>query len=96
MPQSERQIGNIATVLSNCPAVHLNIAGFTDNLGSPEANLNLSRNRAKAVVAELVKKGVSPDRLSAQGYGEDNPVADNSTAEGRAQNRRAAMAVTGK
>jgi outer membrane protein OmpA-like peptidoglycan-associated protein len=94
--QSERQLDNIATVLTNCPAVHLNIAGFTDNVGSSEANLNLSRNRAKAVVADLVRKGVSPDRLSAQGYGEENPVADNSTAEGRAQNRRAAMAVTEK
>ncbi len=95
-PQSERQIGNIATVLSNCPAVHLNIAGFTDNVGSNEANLNLSRNRAKAIVADLVKKGVSPDRLSAEGYGEDHPVADNSTAEGRAQNRRVAMTVANK
>jgi outer membrane protein OmpA-like peptidoglycan-associated protein len=93
-PQSERQISNIATVLSNCPAVHLNIAGFTDNMGSPEANLNLSRNRAKAVVADLVRKGVSPERLSAEGYGEDHPIADNTTAEGRAQNRRAAMTVS--
>jgi outer membrane protein OmpA-like peptidoglycan-associated protein len=95
-PQSARQLDNIATVLTNCPAVHLNIAGFTDNVGSSDANLNLSRNRAKAVVAALVNKGVSSDRLSAQGFGEENPVADNSTAEGRAQNRRAAMSVTEK
>ena len=95
-PQSERQIDNIATVLSNCPSVHLNIAGFTDNVGPVESNLNLSRDRAKAVVAELVSKGISPGRLSAEGYGEDHPVADNSSAEGRAQNRRAAMAVVEK
>ena len=92
-PQSQAQLDNIAIVLRSCPAVHLDIAGYTDNIGAAEANLRLSQNRAKAVVAQLASKGVSPERLTAEGYGEEDAIADNSTEQGRAQNRRAAMRV---
>jgi outer membrane protein OmpA-like peptidoglycan-associated protein len=90
------QLNNIATVLTNCASVHLDIAGYTDNVGSAESNLRLSQNRAKTVVAQLVGKGVSPDRLTTEGYGEEDAVADNSTEQGRAQNRRVAMRVSRK
>jgi outer membrane protein OmpA-like peptidoglycan-associated protein len=92
-PQSQSQIDNIAVVLKSCPAVHLDIAGYTDNRGSADANLRLSQNRARAVVAQLAAKGVSPERLTAEGYGEQDAIADNSTEQGRAQNRRAALRV---
>ena len=92
-PQSQAQLDNIAVVLKSCPAVHLDIAGYTDNIGPAEANLRLSQNRARAVVAQLAAKGVSPERLSAEGYGEEDAIADNSTQQGRAQNRRAAVRV---
>lgn len=95
-PESQGQVNNIGAILTNCPNVRMTIAGYTDNVGNAEANLRLSRSRANSVVAQLVSKGVSPDRLTAEGYGEENPVADNSTAGGRAQNRRAAMRVTQK
>jgi outer membrane protein OmpA-like peptidoglycan-associated protein len=92
-PASQAQLDNIATVLNHCPGIRLDIAGYTDNVGSAQSNLRLSRNRANTVVAMLVKKGVPRDRLNAEGYGEEDPVADNSIEQGRAQNRRAAMRV---
>jgi outer membrane protein OmpA-like peptidoglycan-associated protein len=92
-PASQAQLNNIATVLNNCPGVRLDIAGYTDNKGSAESNLRLSRNRANNVVAVLVKEGVPRDRFNAEGYGEEDPIADNSIEQGRAQNRRVAMRV---
>ena len=92
-PQSQGQLDNIAVVLKSCPAVHLDVAGYTDDRGPAEANLRLSQNRANAVVAQLASKGVSPNRLNAEGYGEEDAIADNSTEQGRAQNRRAAVRV---
>lgn len=64
------------------------IQGHTDNVGKPEANKKLSDERANAVKKALVDKGISADRMSAIGYGDTKPVADNQTEEGRAQNRR--------
>ena len=74
----------------------MKVGGFTDNVGSADRNLQLSRDRANTVVAGLVRKGVSSDRLAAEGYGEQNPVGDNSTVEGRTRNRRVSMMVTQK
>jgi len=64
------------------------IQGHTDNVGKPEANKKLSDERANAVKKALADKGISADRMSAIGYGDTKPVADNNTEEGRAQNRR--------
>lgn len=64
------------------------ISGYTDNVGSDNNNQILSENRAVAVVNYLVEHGIAPERLVAKGYGELNPIADNSTEEGRAKNRR--------
>ena len=88
------ELDNVAAILTNCPNVSLMIAGYTDNVGSADSNLRLSRNRAEAVVHQLVGKGVPSDRLVAEGYGEADPVADNVTSEGRAENRRVALRVT--
>jgi outer membrane protein OmpA-like peptidoglycan-associated protein len=95
-PQSQEQLNNIAAILVANPNVRLKIGGFTDNVGGTDRNLQLSRDRANSVVAELVRRGISPDRLTAEGYGEQYPVADNSTQEGRARNRRVSMMVTQK
>jgi outer membrane protein OmpA-like peptidoglycan-associated protein len=96
LPESQAELKDIAAILTNCPKVHITVAAFTDNVGGAEANLRLSRNRANAVVDDLVDKGVPRDRLVAEGHGEQNPIADNTTAAGRAQNRRVAMHVTQK
>lgn len=95
-PESEAQLNNIAAILTNCPNVHMTVAGYTDNVGNDEANLRLSRDRANSVIAQLVGKGASRDCLAGEGYGKESPVGDNSTAEGRAQNRHVAMRVTQK
>ena len=64
------------------------IAGHTDSDGSDDANLQLSNDRAKAVKDYLIKRGVPAIQLIANGYGEKEPIADNSTKEGKAKNRR--------
>jgi OmpA-OmpF porin, OOP family len=95
-PQSQEQLQNIAAILKAYPDVHLKIGGYTDNVGSSDQNLKLSDDRARSVMNELVSLGVDPNRLVAKGYGEEHPVADNSTEEGRALNRRISMLVTQK
>jgi OOP family OmpA-OmpF porin len=95
-PASDEQLHNIAAILKAYPNVKIKIGGYTDNTGDKAANLKLSQDRANNVMAELEKMGIAPDRLEAQGYGEDHPVADNSTEEGRQKNRRISLRVTQK
>jgi outer membrane protein OmpA-like peptidoglycan-associated protein len=95
-PGSQEQLGNIAAILRAYPNVHIKIGGHTDNIGSSQQNLKLSQQRANGVMAQLVVLGIFPDRLEAQGYGDQAPVAANTTAEGRAKNRRISMSVTQK
>jgi OOP family OmpA-OmpF porin len=66
----------------------LRIEGHTDNVGTPDANVELSGQRALAVKIKLVEAGVAKERLLAVGHGQNKPLADNSTEEGRAKNRR--------
>jgi len=68
--------------------IALDVEGYTDNTGSAATNKKLSQARANAVVAYLKKKGIAANRLTAKGFGPENPIADNKTAAGRAQNRR--------
>lgn len=74
-------------------AFNLLIEGHTDNVGRSAANLYLSQNRALAVKNYLVSKGINTDRIEAKWYGEDKPIADNETKEGRQKNRRVEMTV---
>ena len=69
--------------------------GYTDSVGGDEYNQKLSDNRAKSTQDFLVKQGVSSGNITAVGYGKANPVADNSTAAGKAQNRRVELIVSG-
>ncbi|MDX9788906.1 MAG: OmpA family protein [Desulfobacterales bacterium] len=94
--ESHEQLGNIAEILKAYPKVAIKIGGCTDNVGDPQANLKLSQQRANAVMADLVKLWVDPSRLKAEGYGQEHPIADNSTEEGRAKNRRIDLRITSK
>ena len=95
-PQSNEQLNNVAVILKACPAVRMTIGGYTDNTGDPAHNQTLSQNRADTVVNQLETMGIAPDRLVAKGYGDTNPVGDNSTPDGRALNRRISMLVIQK
>ncbi len=75
-------------ILRGNPSTRVVVEGHTDDEGDAEDNLALSQQRAEAVVAYLVTGGIEPDRLTAIGYGEERPIADNVTDEGRAQNQR--------
>ena len=81
-------IEDITTVLKACPASRFEIGGHTDSQGSEVTNLGISQTRADAVMAALLKRGLTNIFFTAQGYGETVPVADNETEEGRAANRR--------
>jgi OOP family OmpA-OmpF porin len=96
LPESEEQLNNIAAVLKAYPDVNVKVGGYTDNTGDAAANRTLSQQRADAVRQALIGKGIDAKRTVAEGYGSDHPVGDNSTEEGRAQNRRIALRVTKK
>jgi OmpA-OmpF porin, OOP family len=95
-PESQAQLRDVAAILKANPNCRVKIGGYTDTVGGPASNLTLSQERADSVKSELVKMGVDPSRLTTEGYGEQHPVADNSTEAGRAQNRRISMLVTQK
>ena len=95
-PSSAEQLKNIAEIMKAYPKVKMKIGGYTDNVGNADANLKLSQKRAENTMQEIVKLGVDAKRLEAEGYGEKHPVADNSTEEGRAKNRRIDLRVTSK
>jgi OOP family OmpA-OmpF porin len=81
-------VGQISELLAGHPEISLSIEGHTDSQGDEASNQALSENRAKAVLDAIVAEGISSGRLSSRGFGEQQPVADNSTEEGRAKNRR--------
>ena len=85
---AKAELDKLVTILNEHPQLKISINGYTDNTGKPESNMVLSQKRADAVKTYLAGKGISADRLTATGYGINNPVADNKTPQGRAQNRR--------
>ena len=86
-------LDDVVKVMQENPAYKLNIGGHTDNVGKPEKNMQLSKERAASVRDYLISKGVEESRLASAGYGDTQPVADNKTAKGRAENRRVAFVV---
>ncbi len=87
-PESMGEINRIVKLMQDNPDLKFEVQGHTDNTGSATLNQTLSEQRAQAIVAKLVSMGISADRLTAVGKGQTNPLADNSTDEGRAKNRR--------
>ena len=87
-PVSHEILYEVAASLVAHSEVRIEIAGYTDHTGWPRLNRKLSQSRAEAVMSYLEFRGVSPERMIARGYGADNPIASNHTADGRAQNRR--------
>lgn len=88
-------LDQLAEAATDCPAANVQIEGHTDSRGSAAYNLDLSQRRAQSVVDYLVSKAVDPARFTAIGFGEDLPIADNNTEEGRTLNRRIEFNVKG-
>jgi OOP family OmpA-OmpF porin len=93
-PQDEAILDSVADILAQRPQFAVEVQGHTDSSGPDAYNQDLSERRAGAVRDYLVGRGVPATRLSARGYGESEPVADNDTAEGRALNRRVTLSFS--
>jgi outer membrane protein OmpA-like peptidoglycan-associated protein len=87
-PESMTEINRIAQLMKDNGDLQFEVQGHTDNTGTVVGNQRLSEQRAQAIVNKLVEMGVAANRLSAKGMGQSAPLADNSTDEGRAKNRR--------
>ncbi len=87
-PVSFALLDDVALALTDNPKMKVEVQGHTDSQGNDKLNLKLSQKRAESVRAYLQRKGVAKDRMVARGYGEDQPLVDNRTDAGRAQNRR--------
>lgn len=87
-PESYSELDRVAEFLQNNPEMVVEISGHTDNVGKAATNLKLSQGRAQAVADYIAQKGIPKERVVAKGYGSTKPVASNTTAEGKAENRR--------
>jgi len=93
LPAAQDRLNKVADALLVSKEKHLIIEGFTDSQGSAESNISLSQRRADAVRSYLISRGYPSDLINTQGIGEERPVADNNSAEGRANNRRVEIVV---
>ena len=87
-PESMGEINRIVQLMTENPDLKFSVEGHTDNTGKEASNQTLSEQRSQAIVAKLVELGIAQDRLTAVGKGQNSPIADNNTDEGRAKNRR--------
>jgi OmpA-OmpF porin, OOP family len=94
LAKSNASLNDVASFLKANPTYKVNIAGHTDNTGKPEKNKTLSEERANAVKAYLISQGVAADKITAEGFGDEKPIADNSTALGKSINRRVELKVS--
>lgn len=93
LSRSEQALNDLYMYLARNPQVRVKIVGHTDNVGKDEANQKLSDGRANAVMNELIERGISADRLQAEGRGETQPIDTNDTEEGRQNNRRVEIEI---
>lgn len=94
-PEAREKLAKVSGIIMAHPGLNLQVEGFTDNVGSDEYNQKLSEQRAGAVRDYLVAQGISGDVVSSKGFGKNNPVASNDTAQGRQMNRRVQIVVSG-
>lgn len=90
---SEANLVKLVNVFKEYPDTNILVVGHTDSVGTDESNMTLSKNRAQAVTNYLTRQGISSGRITTNWFGEQQPMHDNSTAEGRAKNRRVNIAI---
>ncbi len=95
-PGARERLAKVAGILLAYPDLKIRVDGYTDSTGTPAYNRELSQRRADTVRAYLLKQGIPADAVVSEGFGQDSPVATNATAEGRQQNRRVEMVVSGQ
>jgi len=95
-PASAPELNRAVELMKSVPAMKVEIAGYSDTIGTLPHNMDLSLRRANAVRDFLVQHGIAPDRITARGYGPASPIATNATDEGRAENRRVEFVVKGE
>jgi len=93
LPESNTALDAMAELLKENPNMVVEVGGHTDNTGTPDFNMDLSKKRSDAVMAYLVSKGVDPKQMIPKGYGETKPIASNATEDGKRQNRRVMFTV---
>jgi outer membrane protein OmpA-like peptidoglycan-associated protein len=91
--ESFLELDGLIIALKENPRIKIEIGGHTDNVGNDDKNLELSVNRAKAVMDYLIKKGITKERLLFKGYGESEPIASNNTEDGKQLNRRVEIKI---
>jgi outer membrane protein OmpA-like peptidoglycan-associated protein len=94
-PGARERLAKVSGILLAYPSLHVQIEGHTDSVGTDEYNQTLSENRANAVKAYFVQQGISRDSIESRGFGKTQPIASNDTAEGRQQNRRVELVLSG-
>jgi len=94
-PEAREKLAKVSGILIAYPGLKLQVEGYTDNVGTEEYNQKLSEERADGVRDYLVSQSVKDDNVTAKGYGKNDPIADNSSAAGRAENRRVQLVVSG-
>jgi outer membrane protein OmpA-like peptidoglycan-associated protein len=94
-PEAREKLAKVSGILLAHPGLKMQVEGYTDNIGSDEYNQKLSEERAGGVRDYLVQQSVQDGNVTATGYGKSDPIADNSTSAGRAQNRRVQLVVSG-
>jgi OOP family OmpA-OmpF porin len=85
---SQKIVDDIAEMLKANPSLKISVEGHTDNVGTPAANKTLSENRGRSVMNALIAKGIDKSRITAKGWGQEKPISDNGTEEGKSKNRR--------
>ncbi|MHC8370603.1 OmpA family protein [Pseudomonas sp. MDT1-85] len=93
MPEARNELDSLMAKLQGTDVVSIKVIGHTDSQGSDAYNQKLSERRASSVAAYLLSQGLAPDKLTSEGRGESQPVADNDTEEGRSQNRRVELHI---
>lgn len=91
--KAKNELHELSQTLQKYEDTEILVEGHTDNVGTESYNLTLSEQRARAVSAGLLQNNIDPTRITTKGYGENQPVAENSTKDGRAQNRRVEIAI---
>ena len=93
LSRSEQALNDLYMYLARNPKVRIKIVGHTDSVGKDAANQKLSDGRANAVMKDLIERGIAPERMSAEGRGETQPIDTNDTEEGRQNNRRVEIEI---